>query len=63
MYLYLTKITEKSTILNLLFSLLIFSFIAGNLVVNLIFTFIILVSFFSLEKRFFQINWILLIKL
>ena len=53
MYLYLTKITEKSTILNLLFSLLIFSFIAGNLVVNLIFTFIILVSFFFFGKKIF----------
>ena len=53
MYLYLAKITEKSTILNLLFSLLIFSFIAGNLVVNLNLTFIILVSFFFFGKKIF----------
>ena len=53
MYSYLTKITDKSTIINLLFSTLIFSFIAGNLVVNLNLALIILVSFFFFGKKIF----------
>ena len=54
MILFSTKILNKYFIINSLFSLLIFSFIAGNLVLNLNVILLIISSIFFFKKRIFQ---------
>lgn len=51
-----TKIFNKHFIMNFLFSSLIVSFIAGNLVLNLNVLLIIVTSFFFFKKRIFEFN-------
>jgi len=54
MILFSTKILNKYFIINSLFSLLIFSFIAGNLVLNLNVILLIISSIFFFKKKIFQ---------
>jgi O-antigen ligase len=54
MTLFSTKILNKYFIINSLFSLLIFSFIAGNLVLNLNVILLMITSIFFFKKRIFQ---------
>ena len=54
MTLFSTKILNKYFIINSLFSLLIFSFIAGNLVLNLNVILLIISSIFFFKKKIFQ---------
>lgn len=51
-----TKIFNKHFIMNFLFSSLIVSFIAGNLVLNLNVILVIVTSFFFFKKRIFEFN-------
>ena len=54
MYSYLAKTIDKSFVINLLFSLLIFSFIAGNLAVNINVMLILITVTFYYKKRIFE---------
>ena len=56
MTLFSTKILNKYFIINSLFSLLIFSFIAGNLILNLNVILLIITSIFFFKKRIFQLK-------
>ena len=51
MSLYLSNISKKSFIINLLFSSLVFSFIAGNLIININVLLIIVISIFFYKKK------------
>ena len=56
MSLYLSSISKKSFIINLLFSSLVFSFIAGNLIININVLLIIVISIFFYKKKIMDIN-------
>jgi hypothetical protein len=56
MFSYISKISNKSFIINLLFSLLVISFIAGNLSINIVIFLIIISSFFFYDKKIFEIK-------
>ena len=56
MSLFITKITNRYFITNFLFSSLIISFIAGNLVLNLNVVLIIISSIFFYKKKIFQFD-------
>ena len=57
MYLFSTKTNNKNIIINLLFSSLVISFIAGNLVLNLNIVLFIVFSLFFFKKEIFEINF------
>ena len=57
MHLFSTKTSNKHIIINLLFSSLVISFIAGNLVLNLNIALFIVFSFFFFKKEIYKINF------
>ena len=54
---YFPNINKKSFIINLLFSSLVLSFIAGNLFININILLIILISFFFYKKNIIDLNF------
>ena len=54
MHLFSTKTNNKHIIINLLFSSLVISFIAGNLVLNLNIALFIVFSFFFFKKEIYK---------
>ena len=57
MHLFSTKTSNKHIIINLLFSSLVISFIAGNLVLNLNIVLFIVFSLFFFKKEICNINF------